>query len=221
MVVLRCVRPVRHLAVDDPRAHRPLATRKDAFTAPGPARFLWCWAILPPLVFSLSDGKHHHYLLQCIAPWAVLSVFGARAIWQVYHERVPRWLQDPLIPTAACGLCAVAALVAFGHKLPGGRPVALAVGAFVPLRGVRRVSRSLASADPRVAFGGVLAVVVACYAAWTPYQAAHLEEYREDAVFLRAAETMSRPMTRSSSSGTGSARSKPSGCSTTPSGPAC
>ena len=38
----------------------------------GPRALLWCWAILPPLVFSLSDGKHHHYLLQCIAPWAVL-----------------------------------------------------------------------------------------------------------------------------------------------------
>ncbi|MFO0946721.1 MAG: glycosyltransferase family 39 protein [Planctomycetota bacterium] len=39
-------------------------------------RFLWCWAMLPPLVFSFASGKHHHYLLQCIAPWAILAAFG-------------------------------------------------------------------------------------------------------------------------------------------------
>lgn len=39
-------------------------------------RFLWCWSVLPPLVFSFASGKHHHYLLQCIAPWAILSAIG-------------------------------------------------------------------------------------------------------------------------------------------------
>src|SRR5438105_2638891 len=38
-----------------------------------PERFLWCWAILTPLVFSIPSGKHHHYLLHCLAPWAVLA----------------------------------------------------------------------------------------------------------------------------------------------------
>ena len=121
-----------------------------------------------------------------------VSVGDRRAIWTFYRERLPKWLQDPLIPAATCGVCAVATLVAFGHKLPGGRPVALALGAFVPLAAFV-AARSLASASPRVAFGGVLAVIVACYAAWTPYQAAYFEEYREDAAFLRAAETMIPP----------------------------
>lgn len=165
------------------------ATRKEAFAGPGPARFLWCWAILPPLVFSLSDGKHHHYLLQCIAPWAVLSVVGARAIWQFHRQRVPKWLQDPLIPAAACGLCAVVVLAAVGHKIPGGRPFALALGAFVPLAAFT-ISRSLASPSPRIALGGALVVTITCYAVWAPYQAKYLEEYGADAVFLRQAETM-------------------------------
>ena len=162
--------------------------RRDAFAGPGPARFLWCWAILPPLVFSLSDGKHHHYLLQCVAPWAILSVIGAKAIWEYHHDRVPRWLRDPLIPTAACGLCAVVALVAAGHKLPGGRPVAVAVGALIPLAAFA-LGRSLASPRPGIALGGVVAVVAMSYAIWTPYQARHLEEYREDAIFIGVAET--------------------------------
>jgi 4-amino-4-deoxy-L-arabinose transferase-like glycosyltransferase len=165
------------------------ATRREAFAGPGPARLLWCWAILPPAVFSLADGKHHHYLLQCIAPWAVLSVVGAKAIWEFYRARVPAVLRDPLVPAAACGLLAVVALVAFGHRLPGGRPVVLAVGACVPLAAFM-VARSLASANPRVSLGGVVAVVTACYAAWTPYQAAQFEEYRDDAEFLRQAEAM-------------------------------
>jgi 4-amino-4-deoxy-L-arabinose transferase-like glycosyltransferase len=28
-----------------------------------PDRFLWCWAIVPIAVLSLSRGKHHHYIL--------------------------------------------------------------------------------------------------------------------------------------------------------------
>lgn len=163
------------------------STRRAALTGPGPERFLWCWALVPPLVFSLSDGKHHHYLLQCIAPWALLSVSGCRAIWQFHRERTPKWLADPLIPAAVCGACAIAVLVAFGQKIPGGRPVAIAAGAFVPLAAFV-VNRALSNENPRVALGGVVAVIVAAYAIWTPYQAAYLEEYLDDARFLRESE---------------------------------
>jgi 4-amino-4-deoxy-L-arabinose transferase-like glycosyltransferase len=162
------------------------ATRKAAFAGPGPERFLWCWAVLPPLVFSLSDGKHHHYLLQCIAPWAILSVLGARAIWQFHRERAPKWLRDPLIPAAVCGAAAVAVLVVYGHRIPGGYPVMLVLGAFVPLAAFV-VSRSLGSANPRVALGGVVGMIVAAYAMWTPYQGAYIEEYREDGAMLHQA----------------------------------
>ena len=46
---------------------------------------------------------------------------------------------------------------------------------------------------PRVALGGVVAVVAVSYAIWTPYQAQHLEEYRDDAVFLCVAESKVPP----------------------------
>jgi 4-amino-4-deoxy-L-arabinose transferase-like glycosyltransferase len=50
-------------------------TRRSAFAAArSPERFLWCWAILPPVVFSIPHGKHHHYLLHVLSPWAVLAV---------------------------------------------------------------------------------------------------------------------------------------------------
>jgi hypothetical protein len=119
----------------------------------------------------------------------MLSVVGAKAIWEFHRRHVPMWLRDPLFPTAASALCAAVALVALGQKLPGGRPVVLALGAIVPLA-TFAVSRALTSASPRAALGGVVAVVAGCYAAWTPYQAHYLEEYRDDAEFLRLAEAM-------------------------------
>ena len=41
-----------------------------------PERFLWCWAVLPVAVFSLPAGKHHHYMLHVLAPWAMLGALG-------------------------------------------------------------------------------------------------------------------------------------------------
>jgi 4-amino-4-deoxy-L-arabinose transferase-like glycosyltransferase len=60
----------------------------------GPERFLWCWAIVPVLVFSIPQGKHHHYLLPIVAPWAIVTAIGwthvSRAILQVRPHFKPR-----------------------------------------------------------------------------------------------------------------------------------
>ncbi len=162
------------------------ATRKAAFAGPGPERFLWCWAIVPPAVFSLADGKHHHYLLQCIAPWAVLSVTGLRLIWQFCCEKLPRWAREPLLPAAIWGAAAAAVLVTVRHKIPGGLEVAIAIGAFVPIAAFV-IARSLVHPNPRAAFVGLLAVVTAGYAMWSPYQAKYLDKYADDLAFVREA----------------------------------
>lgn len=59
-------------------------------------RFLWCWAWMPLLVFSLSQGKHHHYMLHYMAPWAILAAQATVWAWPRMAFRVlqPR-------PTAA------------------------------------------------------------------------------------------------------------------------
>ena len=42
------------------------ATWKRCWNEPtSPERFLWCWAFVVPIVFSIPGGKHHHYLLHC------------------------------------------------------------------------------------------------------------------------------------------------------------
>jgi hypothetical protein len=62
-------------------------------------RFIWCWAWLPILVFSLSDGKHHHYMLHYLAPWAILAAQGTVWLWQKAAER---WsLKRPVAVLAA------------------------------------------------------------------------------------------------------------------------
>ena len=122
-------------------------TRKAAFAGLGPERFLWCWAILPPAVFSLADGKHHHYLLQCLAPWALLSVVGVWQIWQWCCARFPRWPHEPLAAAAVWGGLAAAGLVMYSDRIPGGLTVAVAAGIFVPLAAFV-LARSLVHPNP-------------------------------------------------------------------------
>ncbi|MEO5720376.1 MAG: glycosyltransferase family 39 protein [Chthoniobacterales bacterium] len=50
-----------------------LARGKAFSVRASPERFLWCWALAPLLLFSIPQGKHHHYLLPCLAPWAVFT----------------------------------------------------------------------------------------------------------------------------------------------------
>jgi hypothetical protein len=69
-------------------------------------RFLVCWAIGDLLILSVPQGKHHHYYLHAVAPWAVLAVDGFRAIWA------------KLMPTAwpvRKGLIAAVVIAVVGH----------------------------------------------------------------------------------------------------------
>jgi 4-amino-4-deoxy-L-arabinose transferase-like glycosyltransferase len=77
-----------------------VATRTKAirFSA-SPERFLWCWGLAPIVFFSLLQGKHHHYLLQTIAPWAVLGAIGTARLFELmrrphatYQINYLRWL---------------------------------------------------------------------------------------------------------------------------------
>jgi 4-amino-4-deoxy-L-arabinose transferase-like glycosyltransferase len=54
-------------------------------------RFIWCWAWAPLLVFSLSQGKHHHYMLHYLAPWAILSAQAVVWTWQRIVATRPNW----------------------------------------------------------------------------------------------------------------------------------
>lgn len=54
-------------------------------------RVLWCWAMVPVLLFSIPRGKHHHYLLPIIAPWAILAAIGLTHIHRSILRTRPRF----------------------------------------------------------------------------------------------------------------------------------
>lgn len=157
-------------------------TRKAAFAGPSAERFLWCWAILPPAVFSLADGKHHHYLLHCMAPWAILSVRGAAAVWHFCRARFPQG-GYPWVATGLVGGAVAALLFAYRAKIGG--PEWLVPAAAAALVGLAfALCRSLAHPNPRVAFAGVLVACAGAYAMWTCYQGAYRDSYRDDAALM-------------------------------------
>jgi len=41
-----------------------------------PDKFLWCWAILPIALLSLSRGKHHHYIIAPLCAFSPLIALG-------------------------------------------------------------------------------------------------------------------------------------------------
>ncbi len=167
-------------------------TWRAAWRRPGPERFLWCWGLTPPLVFSLADGKHHHYLLQCLAPWAILAAVGARPAWEWCRRRFGeyRWLPGGLAAGVAALWVPLAAIV--GPRIPGGLPVAIGFGTLAVLMGFVAGQAMLAATWTR-AVGAAIAGTVMTYAAWTAYQGAMLDDYRHDLAFLRAAEAIIPP----------------------------
>ena len=42
----------------------------------GPDRFLWLWCLLPLLLLSIPSGKHHHYLIYALPPFAFWAADG-------------------------------------------------------------------------------------------------------------------------------------------------
>ena len=41
-----------------------------------PDRFLWCWGMVPIALLSLTQSKHHHYIISCLCAFVPLCAFG-------------------------------------------------------------------------------------------------------------------------------------------------
>src|ERR1019366_9382957 len=77
-------------------------------------RLIWCWAMAPLILFSIPKGKHHHYLIPFLAPWAILAAFGVVEIGKWIMSRPgPRFLRSPLIGLCLFGFPAAIALAWF------------------------------------------------------------------------------------------------------------
>ncbi len=167
-------------------------TWRAAWRRPGPERFLWCWGVTPPLVFSLADGKHHHYLLQCLAPWAILAAVGARPAWEWCRRRLGeyRWLSWGLAAIVAGASIPLVLLV--GPRIPGGVPVAIGFASLTVLIAIM-VGQAIKAVTLARSVAVAIAGTVVAYVVWTAYQGAMLDDYRHDVAFLRAAEAIIPP----------------------------
>lgn len=82
-----------------------------------PERFLWCWALGVPLVFSLPHGKHHHYLLHALAPWSIIGAIGLVRVREALVAWPQRW-KNPWNSLVTTALPIVVCLVVFHRKIP-------------------------------------------------------------------------------------------------------
>ena len=146
-------------------------------------QFVWAWALTPPVVFSLFQGKHHHYMLNCMAPWAPLALAGTVAIWQ-WLLRAPAWRRSAWFAVLAVGVPGAVLALVFADKIPGPAWVAwAAAGGWVVAVGVG--THFAAKPSGRTAFIGVMAVLAAANVAFYLHRAIYLESYGDDLVLLR------------------------------------
>lgn len=149
-----------------------------------PERFLWCWAFLVPAVFSIPGGKHHHYMLHALAPWAILGALGVRQM-RTWILDWPKWVTHPATNAAAYGIPAVIALAVAGSKLPGPTWLPYVLMLAVPI-----ITASLAWSmlDRKAWRAGAVAftVLFGCYAGGHFYAAQHIDSNRQDVVFLKS-----------------------------------
>ncbi len=160
-------------------------TRRMAWQQAGsPERLLWCWALCVPLVFTIPSGKHHHYLLHALAPWALLAPFGLSVAYAWYRSwsrtwRHPAWS----LATIATPLIVVAWLSVRGDRAPMWLLPVMALAA--PTLGITLAMGSQ-SRSPHRALGTLVGVFVVCFCFGHLYAGWHVDRWRADVALLKS-----------------------------------
>ena len=152
-------------------------------TRPDPAlRFILCWAVVPVCFFSLFKGKHHHYMLSCLAPAALFAAYGAVHIWQSLKQ-APGWFRQPWLIVLICALAEAILLRLFWHKIPGPIWIHWLIALTLPVVvGVGWWCASLPNGT--WAFISICSLIIVCdYAAYA-YRSGFLDNYAADRIFV-------------------------------------
>ncbi|MBI1918955.1 MAG: hypothetical protein HYS12_30055 [Planctomycetes bacterium] len=149
-----------------------------------PARFLWCWALLPVAFFSIPKGKHHHYLLHCMMPWAVLAALGTARLWQTVLA-APRWLRHPALGLVLLGLPGTLAVVLFRSRLPGPAWMVPALAVALPA-GAAAFWWACTRSNARLAVTTLAVLLVACHWLTYDFEKRYMDRYRDDSAFVKA-----------------------------------
>lgn len=160
------------------------ATWRTAWSqAASPERFLWGWALLVPAVFSIPGGKHHHYLLHAMAPWAILAALGIRRM----KEELPGWplfFRHPATSLFSIATPGVIAIWFLRDRIAGPPWLPWALLALIP---VFTFAMACGFVDRRpwrsgaVIFGGLWLA----YAFGHVYSGQYFDRHRFDAAFLK------------------------------------
>jgi 4-amino-4-deoxy-L-arabinose transferase-like glycosyltransferase len=148
-----------------------------------PERLLWAWGLLTPAVFSIPDGKHHHYLLHCMAPWAILGAVGAVRSWQFFQSGA-NWRRQPIWGTLAITLAGETALLLLGHRIPGPKsslPVFLILLPVLAYAFCWLATRR----DGRLATLGIFSLLAICYHGQYAYETMYVDDYGDDLAFMK------------------------------------
>ena len=145
-------------------------------------RFLWCWAIFVPLVFSIPSGKHHHYLLHAVTPWSIL----AASVLPRLHAGLLSWparLRTPSLAALTIGLPLVVVLWCLKKKLGWTSEPLLISSAVLPCLAVL-FSWGLNQKDGRIASGTLFTAVAAMFLVGHWLAGQSFDQSRHDARFL-------------------------------------
>jgi 4-amino-4-deoxy-L-arabinose transferase-like glycosyltransferase len=160
------------------------ATWKRCWNEPAsPERFLWCWAFVVPIVFSIPGGKHHHYLLHALSPWAIFGVLGARELRRLLPS-LPGLFSRPSLSLVTVGLPLLIAVFVLQSKIPGPTwlPYALMAGAPVA---AYAAGWGIVHPNPRRATATVFGLLLIAYCGAHCYSAAYVDRYRDDVTFVK------------------------------------
>ena len=168
-----------------------LTARKAFRERRSPERYLWCWAISPVVLFSITESKHHHYLLHCLAPLAVLGALGAVQCWRWLSEQ-PAWLRQPWLATLLLGAAGDAALAVVGSRIPGTAWLqpALLVGWPVV---VCLMWYAAGQRNGRVAAAAFFVLLTAVECLEYAHRVEFLDSYSDDVAFLHEANSLTPP----------------------------
>lgn len=167
-------------------------TRTRAWTARYSAeRFLWCWALLTPAVFSIPSGKHHHYLLHCLAPWAILSAPALLKIreWLLTQPfQVKRFVTTLLCISIPAGI----AVWCLQSKIEGPPVLIPALIVMVPVL-VCLFSWGLPHRNGWVAGGTLFSIVGLLFCAGHTYAGLYKDQCTPDTRFLQQVQARMQP----------------------------
>lgn len=146
-------------------------------------RFLWCWAVFVPVVLSIPSGKHHHYMLHALAPWAILASFGLVHAKELL-SRLPKTLQHPAWGLATLAAPASVAIILLWNKIPGPQWIPIAALICLPFVAVG-LSFATVRCSPRFGATTLFLFFGLMYGVGHFYAGMYMDRHRHDAAFCQ------------------------------------